>query len=127
MAHSRTMFKFGATTVLTHNDAFADEYSNGFVGYPQSTPQPLTDTMLYELIVTNILDVHASNEWNTGYILGAFDGLRKGRTPVPVLMLPLSIVGMLPSASMIGDFVRASYRDKKTDRLTLPNRKQAIP
>jgi len=79
MAQSQQVFKLGATTVLTRNDAFADGYANGFVAYPQTAQQPLTDTMLYELIVTNILDVHAANEWNAGFILGIFEGLRKGR------------------------------------------------
>ena len=82
MAQSRQLFKLGATTVLTHSNAFADGYGNGFVAYPQAAQQPLTDTMLYDLIVTNILDADASHEWNAGFVLGAIEGLRKGR-PVP--------------------------------------------
>ncbi len=82
MAQSRQLFKLGATTVLTHSNAFADGYGNGFVAYPQTAQQPLTDTMLYDLIVTNILDTDASHEWNAGFVLGAIEGLRKGR-PAP--------------------------------------------
>ncbi len=82
MAQSRQMFKLGATTIMTCSDAFADGYANGLVAYPQSAQQSLTDTMLYDLIVTNILDVHASNEWNVGFILGALEGLRKGHAEV---------------------------------------------
>lgn len=89
MAQSRQLFKFGATTLVTHSDTFADGYSNGFVAYPQTAQQPLTDTMLYDLIVNNILDVHASNEWNAGFVLGALDGLRKGHATVPESDVPV--------------------------------------
>jgi hypothetical protein len=78
MAQSRQLFKLGVTTITTHSDAFADGYTNGLVAHPQTAQQPLTDTMLYELIESNIHDVHASNEWNAGFIVGALDGLRKG-------------------------------------------------
>ncbi len=82
MTHSRQLFKLGATTVYTHSDAFADGYGNGFVAYPHNAQEPMTDTMLYDLIATNISDTSASHEWNVGFVLGAIEGLRKGR-PVP--------------------------------------------
>ena len=82
MTHARPLFKFGTTTVYTHNDAFADGYGNGFVAYPHNATEPVTDTMLYDLIATNISDTSASHEWNAGFVLGALEGLRKGR-PVP--------------------------------------------
>jgi hypothetical protein len=89
MAQSRQPFKLGATTVYTHDDAFADGYGNGYVAYPQNATEPVTDTMLYDLIVTNISDTSASHEWNAGFVLGALEGLRKGR---PVLSPETKIV-----------------------------------
>jgi len=89
MVQSRQVFKLGATTVLTHNDGFADGYANGLVAHPQTAQQPLTDTILYELIVTKILDVHASNEWNTGFVVGALEGLRKGHTTISAPDVPV--------------------------------------
>lgn len=77
MTQSRQVFKLGATTIFTHTDAFADGYSNGFVAYPQAAHQPLTDTLLYDLMVSNMLDVHATNEWNAGFVIGALEGDRK--------------------------------------------------
>jgi hypothetical protein len=82
MTHSQPLFKLGATTVYTHGNDFADGYGNGFVAYPQFAQEPVTDTMLYDLIATNISDTSASHEWNAGFVLGALEGLRKGR-PVP--------------------------------------------
>ncbi len=82
MAQSRSLFKLGATTVYMRSNDFADGYGNGFVAYPHNAQEPMTDSMLYDLIVTNILDSSASHEWNAGFVLGALEGLRKGR-PIP--------------------------------------------
>jgi hypothetical protein len=82
MTHARQLFKLGATAVHTHSDDFADGYGNGFVAHPHNAQEPMTDTMLYDLIATNISDTSASHEWNAGFVLGALEGLRKER-PVP--------------------------------------------
>ncbi len=39
--------------------------------------------MLYDLIVSNIAETSASNEWNTGYIVGALEGIRRGCATPP--------------------------------------------
>jgi hypothetical protein len=66
-----------------------DGYGNGFVAYPHNAQEPMTDSMLYDLIVTNILDSSASHKWNAGFVLGAIEGLRKGR---PVLTPEMKVV-----------------------------------
>ena len=72
------VFKLGKSTIFLHSDEFKEGYYNGFVAYPRKQQQPLTDSAVYELIATNLLDVSHTDTWNAGYIIGAITGIYKG-------------------------------------------------
>jgi len=72
-------FKIGNTTILVHNDEFADGYTNGLVAHPEAQQgEPVSVEVISELVAESFLDVSHTRDWNIGYLIGAIDGIRLG-------------------------------------------------
>src|SRR5260221_13874109 len=79
MVSQQQVFKLGKSTLVVHDDEFADGYTNGNVAYPTTTQEtPLTVERIRQIITESFLDSEHSNDWNTGYIVGAISGIREG-------------------------------------------------
>ena len=72
------LFQYGNSSILVQSDDFEDGYFNGLLSHLEDELHPLTDTALFAWIVKNILDIKASNAWNTGYLLGSIRSLLIG-------------------------------------------------
>lgn len=72
------VFKVGKSTILVHDDEFADGYVNGFVAHPKDQETPFTVEAIRQIIAESFFDVQHTGDWNTGYIVGAISGIREG-------------------------------------------------
>ena len=77
-SHQSQSFQYGQSSILVSNDDFEDGYYNGLLSHLSDELHPLTDATLFVWIIKNILDVQASNAWNTGYLLGSIRRLLIG-------------------------------------------------
>ncbi len=71
------VFKLGYSSILVKNDEFGDGYTNGLVAHPDEK-QPLTVEAIRKIIDEAVIDVSETEDWNTGYIVGAVRGILEG-------------------------------------------------
>lgn len=79
MASQQQVFKLGKSTIVVHDDEFADGYTNGSVAYPNTAQETLfTVEHIRQIITESFLDGKHTGDWNIGYIVGAISGIREG-------------------------------------------------